>query len=208
MQESEIIKHLKEEDEIISYEPSSGEHDERAVDFGQAYEEGEGSVRKTSYLSTDMIRAQEEYQKNMDLKISTIMETLDVDYERAKSIIIESETQDEFIKRPDLYYQYTRKDIDVKIKEEIVPRLLTSLDIDFKGKTIADCDLFNGKFSWIRSKDTVNDAMLVMNYNFYLKLELGKNRDEWTVDDCKIALKLLPQRTEIVEEVLRTFIEE
>lgn len=54
-----------------------------------------------------------------------------IDYEQALSIYNQTKTKDTAaIKRPDLYFSSRKKNLDVEIKEVIVPELITKYEID------------------------------------------------------------------------------
>ena len=58
------------------------------------------------------------------------------------SIYNQTKTKDTAaIKRPDLYFSSRKKNLDVEIKEVIVPELITKYEIDQLDKTLSDCRL-------------------------------------------------------------------
>ena len=136
-----------------------------------------------------------------------MQELLHIDYEQALAIYNQTRTKDTAaFKRPDLYFANRKKNLDVQIREILVPQLITKFQINQGAKNLSACRLFNGKYSWIKSVAPDNGALLAMYFNTYLKNEVGKKREEWTVSDFDIAFEKLSIAEEFVEKVLNEFL--
>lgn len=206
IQESEIIKHLKEIDilEEINGGQNSDSEGSKDLDVGQVIELGTGKLTGDAYLDTEQIRRKKLDDEKREVKIKEIQQILKVTREAAVKIIDQSESEDTDIKRPDKYFANKRKNIDSLIREEIVPEIITKFNIDQKTDDLKHCSLF--RKSWIGKHIKENGGMLAVFFNEYLKTEIGIKRDQWTIDDYEIAFEKLPQCVEYVEKVLEDYI--
>jgi len=208
IQESEIIKHLQEVNDIIdpSHESSGTERD--ATSIGSVSEIGRGSIYEDIYLKTELIKENETRKKEDALKIAELQKLLSISQEEARKILNQHQVQDtEAIKRPDLYFITKSKDVDNEIRVNIVPTLITKFNINQKDNDLADCGLFNGRYQWIPGRATDNGGMLATYFNTYLKNDLGKPKKEWLTEDCIRALDLLPEINEYVTKLLESYLQ-
>ncbi|MHB8131302.1 MAG: DEAD/DEAH box helicase, partial [Mobilitalea sp.] len=202
IQESEIIKHLQEVNDIIdsSHESSGIERD--GASFGSVTEIGNGYIDEDVYLNTELIRENNARKKDDALKIAELQKLLSISQEEARKILNQHQVQDsDAIKRPDLYFRTKSKDVDNEIRVNIVPTLITSFKINQKNNDLVDCGLFNGKYQWIPGRAPDNGGMLAIYFNTYLKHALGKAKKEWLSEDCVRALELLPEINEYVTNI-------
>ncbi|PFG13057.1 DEAD/DEAH box helicase [Bacillus sp. es.036] len=207
IQESEIIKHLKDFDilkPIISDVPGSS--GTRELDLGTATEIGEGKIIGDVYLTTELIKQKKSEDRAREKKIIELQSVLEINREEAESIVDTTASSQSNIKRPDLYFASKRKDIDVSIKENIVPNILMKFDIDKTTATIQDCGLFKNKYSWIKTRIRDNGGMLAVYFMTYLKNEIGASKDKWTIDDYDIAYEKLPPMVDYVEKILDDYL--
>ena len=158
-------------------------------------------------MNTELIRKQREEEQKQKESINKLQELLHIDYEQALAIYNQTRTKDTAVfKRPDLYFANRKKNLDVQIREILVPQLITKYQINQGAKNLSGCRLFNGKYSWIKGAAPDNGALLAMYFNTYLKNEVGKKREEWTVSDFDIAFEKLSIAEEFVEKVLNEFL--
>lgn len=207
IQESEIIKHLKDIDEINDYEDKHDKSEGKVieVDFGKAIEIGVGKVETDDYLTTELLKRHKEEEKTREEKINKIQELLNLGREEAITIINSAESESSSIKRPDKYFSQKRKDIDVFIKEEIVPNLINKYNVNQKGNDLINCRLFTNQYSWIKKGVKDNGGMLAVYFEQYLKNEIGLPRKEWKLSDYDIAFEKLDQAEEFVKIVLEGY---
>lgn len=212
LQESEVIKHLQDENFLDDGKDSSENNPQGigtgdVIPLGLAREEGIGKLTADAYLNTELIRKQREEEQKQKESIDKLQELLHIDYEQALAIYNQTRTKDTAaFKRPDLYFANRKKNLDVQIREILVPQLITKFQINQGAKNLSACRLFNGKYSWIKSVAPDNGALLAMYFNTYLKNEVGKKREEWTVSDFDIAFEKLSIAEEFVEKVLNEFL--
>ncbi|HJV17860.1 MAG TPA: DEAD/DEAH box helicase family protein [Bacillales bacterium] len=207
IQESEIIKHLKDFD-ILDPSPDSennGPSSTRDLSVGSATEFGSGRVIGDVYLTTELIKQKKVEDRKREQKILELQKLLQIERDAAEKILDTSNSSQSAIKRPDLYFASKRKDIDVTIKESIVPNLLLKFDIDKKANTLKDCGLFKGNYRWIPSRIRDNGGILAVYFSTYLKNEIGYKKEDWTIDDYDTAYEKLPQIEEYVEKILSDY---
>ena len=209
IQESEIIKHLKETD-ILDEDPnhSMDENGEpRQLDIGYASERGNGELIGDVYLTTAVIKRKQEEDRIREKKIADIQGILNINREEALKVINLTESKDSDIKRPDKYFASRKKDIDVTIKEVIVPELIYKFKISQQSNDLKDCQLFQGKgYSWIKRNIKDNGGMLAVYFTNYLNFEIGSKRAAWTIDDYETAHEKLPEVVEYVEKILEDYL--
>lgn len=204
IQESEIIKHLKDMD-ILENGNGGGEGTgTRELDIGIAFEQGQGKIISDVYLTTELIIKKKQEDKEREKKIIEIQNILKVDREEAEKIIDQTQGNRSDIKRPDKYFASKKKDIDVTIKEKVVPELINKYNIIQNGNDLKDCSLFIRRFSWIK-KINNNGGMLATYIVNYLNYEIGYKKEFWTIDDYEVAFEKLPVCIEYMEKVLSDF---
>lgn len=205
IQECEIIKHLKDAD-ILEDGPNGNSTPDsiRENDVGNAREIGNGKLIGDVYLTTELIKKKQQEDKVREKKIIEIQNILKINKEEAARIVDQLEGTDEDIKRPDKYFASKKKDIDITIKEKIVPSLISKYGINQNGNDLKDCRLFIGKYSWVK-KINNNGGMLATYFINYLNYEIGYKKDDWLIDDYDIAYEKLPGCVEYVEKVLSDY---
>ncbi len=210
LQESEVIKHLQNENiiEDSAVETCSGEQNGNIIPMGQAYEKGIGVLSEDIYLNTELLKKHKEEEEKQRQAIIELQKLLNIEYEQALSIYNQSRTQETaaMLKRPDLYFANKKKNLDESIREDIVPELITKYKIDQSSDNLSDCRLFTGKYFWIKNSNSDNGAMLAMYLNSYMKNEIGKPRKEWTLSDYDNAFQKLSVVKEYIERVLSDYL--
>jgi superfamily II DNA or RNA helicase len=207
VEESEIIKKLREQDELELKEvPKKPGDDINTVDFGNASEEGDGVVTGIDFIDTEIIRRNKEEEKIREEKIRGIQELLKVERERAIQVLNTTEGIGNQIKRPDQYFSRKKKDIDIRIKEDIVPAIIAKSGIDKDASDLKNCRLFTGRYKWISSKIKNNGGMLAVYFEFYLKNTMGLPKSEWKLSDYDIANEKLDEAAEYVERIVESFL--
>ncbi|MBV4441272.1 DEAD/DEAH box helicase [Clostridium tyrobutyricum] len=209
MQESEIIKHLREFDELEDIESTDNKkiNDTNSDDsYGLAGESGNGKLIGDTYMTTELIKRKKEEDKKQEAQIIQLQKILNVNRENAIKILEQTEGQNSDIKRPDKYFATKRKNIDLDIKEKIVPCIITDLNIEQKANNLKNCRLFTNRYRWIPKRIKDNGGMLAVYFSSYLNNEIGYKRDSWTIDDYNIAYDKLPQCIEYVKNVLADYL--
>lgn len=207
VEESEIIKSLTFKNEIISNGSSSnGNTEPKEIDFGDVSESGKGIITGVEYIDTDLIRRNKEEELAREKKIQELQKVLQLDRERVIQILNTTESVDNDIKRPDKYFSRKRKDIDIRIKEDIVPAIVAKNGIDKDGNELKSCILFRNQYSWIARKIKNNAGMLAVYFEYYLKITMGISKKDWKLTDYDIANDKLDEAEEYVEKVIESFV--
>lgn len=211
IQESEVIKHLQDEnfvDDEGSSTPRSGDGSTGViVPLGKAKESGSGKLKADAYLTTELIRKQKEEEEKQKEDIDKLQKLLNIGYEQALAIYNQTRTQENAaLKRPDLFFANRKKNLDVEIREVLVPELITKFGVDQSKKNLSGCRLFSGKYAWIKTAAPDNGALLAMYLNSYMKNEIGKSRGEWTLSDYDNAYQKLPVIREYIERALSEYL--
>lgn len=212
IQESEVIKHLQiDSDFDVDIDSETGYcSGGKIISIGKVSEDGQGTLREDIYLTTELIKKQKEESKKQKNEIEVLQNLLSIDYEQALSIYNQTRTKDTAaIKRPDLYFKSRKRDLDAEIREIIIPELITKFDIDQSAKSLQDCRLFfPTKYAWIKQCAKDNGALLAMYLNTYLKAEVGKKRDSWSITDYDNAFNKLPVVKEYIEKILSDYMQD
>lgn len=204
LQESSFISELREVDTGDEYrEKDETNTNERIVDFGLALEKGQGKLTRTEYLGTKLLQQREADAAERREKIKQLTAILNVTEEQASSIIDQQQGSESELKRPDLILKQRQKTTDKRIREQIVPEILSKYNLSLNGIEILTLPFFIGGFSWIPKRIQNNGGALATYFNTYLKQRIGKPRDEWSNDDYERAAMLLDQQAEYVEEYMR-----
>lgn len=211
IEESEIIAYLKNQDELEEFEDgiSRGNNSttEREVDpIGKASEVGEGSLVHNAYVNTELIERYKRETEEFNRKVDEIQSILKCSREQAEQMVRITDSDSASIKRPDLYFKKTRKDLDTKIRYEMVPQLISKHSIDKAGTNLRNLAIFDRKYKYVANTSKSNAEMLARYFNAYLKNELGSNRDIWSLQDYEIANTKLDKMYEYIDAILDDFI--
>lgn len=199
----DIIKKLEEVDVDSFGDDNSIDIDNKnVIEFGNAYEIGEGSLISDDFLDEKIKKDNEEYEKKYKEQINIIMQTMNISHDEAKNIVDSVNNNDIMRKRPDLMFRNSKRGLDKKIREEIVPELV----VEFKSKNIevSSLDIFrNSAYRWISSRSEDPAAMLAIYFNKYLKDKIGKDRSKWSQSDFENAY----EKVDNMNEYLRKYLE-
>lgn len=158
-------------------------------------------------MTTELIRKQKEEEEKQKEDIDKLQKLLNIGYEQALAIYNQTRTQENVaLKRPDLLFASRKKNLDVEIREVLVPELITKFGVDQNKKNLSGCRLFGGKYAWIKTAALDNGALLAMYLNTYMKNEIGKPRGEWTLSDYDNAYQKLPVIKEYMERALNEYL--
>jgi superfamily II DNA or RNA helicase len=204
-QESETIKYLESID--INDDNEVDETGARIIDrtIGTALEEGEGFLVGDTYLNTKLIEQRKKEEQEELKKIEGIQKLLNISFEEARKILNQTTGFASPIKRPDLFIKRKKIGLDSRIRDNIVPTLLSKYSLNKETDELKKSMLFNGKYSWIAQQKNNNAAMLAIYINASLKNMIGAKREEWTTNDWDIAEKKLDKIEEFLNRVLEDF---
>ncbi|GGP10980.1 DEAD/DEAH box helicase [Oceanobacillus neutriphilus] len=185
----DAIKKIKEDRNLDLSENGS-----KDLTKGTANESEDFRIEKDTFVETELIRKRKEKLEEENQKIRELQQLLGIDESKAKDFIRQSKksTDSERLLRPDKYYFQRRKDLDILIREELIPEFVADYNLDVEGdelvreKTI----LPRKSYGWIYSHAKTNGALLGTYFNAYLKNELKVPRDQWTLVQYEEAVEL------------------
>ncbi len=202
--QSEIIRNLREQDYIDFEERESGVGTPHNRDTAEVIT-SPGKVVTDAYLETELLRRAKEESEQLNAKIHELAKLLSISDSEAANIIKSQQTKSK-LKRPDKVYNRRRRNIDLHIKENIVPDLAVKYLIPQVGKPLSRCLLFQtSTYKWIPAKVNDEQGMLAVYFNQYLKTEIGRPREEWLISDFQRANELLENQVEYVDRILRGY---
>lgn len=206
IQESNVIKTL---DEIIDLEKDMDEDSSKKpsqeinLGVGIAAEAGKAVIERDAYLETEILKQSRIIEEERRKKIEELQKTLSINKSAAEKILDSVNSSDSSLKRPDLLFKSKKRNIDTSIKEDIIPKLLVSLEIDSKGNQLSKSSLFKGSYKWIASKaNFTNGGGLAIYFSSYLNKVIGYKRAEWSLQDYDIAFEKLSEVEQYVENLL------
>ena len=202
--QSEIIRHLQEQDYLEFEERESGEGSPHRLDTAKVIP-SLGRVSTDAYLETELLRKAREESEQLNEKISILSQVLNISKQAAKDII-KSQQSVSKLKRPDKVYNRSRRTIDLRIKEDIVPDLVVKYSVPQEDKPLSGSRLFRtSTYQWITTSINDEQGMLAVYFNKYLREEIGKKREEWIISDFERANELIDRQAEYVDRVLQEY---
>lgn len=201
---SDIIKKLLQDEKfnnLSTMEPTD-ERNPYVIDYGAAIEVGDGSSISDYYMETDLIKQVKEQQQEDEEKVQILMKTLNIPRNQAQNMVRISKVKMEDV-RPDQTFRNTKTGLDQYIRYELVPEILLKYNLDKSGYELESLPLFSHPYyCWILNPRKDNAAYLAIAFNTYLKNEIGKPRQEWSIDEYKLAYKKLDSMVEYIESML------
>jgi len=197
----DAIKKIKEDKNL-----DLGGFGSKDLTKGAANESQDSRIEKDTFVETELLRKRKEKLEEENEKIREIQELLDVDEGKAKDFIRQSKksTNSERLLRPDKFYFQRRKDLDILIREELIPELVADYNLDVEGDELVKGRyiLPRKSYGWIYGTAKTNGALLGTYFNTYLKNELKVPRDQWTLDQYEKAIELSKSLDSYIREIL------
>lgn len=194
-----IIKEIRDEKRRLN--PRETEDDDTTVT-----ESEEHTTEEDTFIDTELLKVRREKEKQDREKIRVIMDTLGVSPEEAKKIVLSTHTRDSKLSllRPDLLQADLRKEIDNRIREEIIPELLANNSIELQGEEIYNSreNIFPRRSLSILQHNKKNGAILAVYFNTELKNKIGVARKQWEIDDYYTALDYLEEMVPFISQKL------
>lgn len=212
IQESEIIKSLKDYEDILedNFNSSTTDSSTRLTEpLGNVIQSNSHTIGVEDYLTTDLLEKSKKEDENLANQIEQMKKILpNLTDEQAKLIIQQGQNASNPIGRPDLLYKRKRSDLDTVIREELVPRLIESNDISKDKSDLEYSNLFTGKYWYIPNilKNKKNNAaLLALYYNNVLKDKVGLPRNKWLDSDLDNAFNYLDKLTEHIDGIIKLY---
>lgn len=183
----DIIKKLREE--------KRAEYQKRTDDTSEVLESSTHELASDTFLETELLRKRANEEREELSKIKTLMESLDVSEEMARSLLIQSKVSKDKQRylRPDLAQAELRKKLDQSIREEIIPNYIADFNLELDGKEIYNYKdrIFPLKTRNYFYPSTNNGACLAVFFNTYFKNFIGESRENWEIEDYERVLNEL-----------------
>ena len=209
IQESETIKYLEEQSDVeidTDGADTGGEGRSYDTSFGAAAESTKGKLVGEAYLDTELIKQRNREFEIQKKKIKELQDLLNISEQEAKRIYSQTQGIDSQIKRPDQYFKKSGKNIDTRIREEIVPQLISKFSLDKSGTNLKFCRLFAPqRFRWIPEKVNNNAGMLAIYFNTALVDKIGCKKEFWKPSDFEIATQKVEEILEFVIQILQDY---
>ncbi|AVQ20688.1 DEAD/DEAH box helicase [Fusobacterium necrophorum] len=195
IEKTKIIKEIGEEPGfLLETEP----REIKPKDIGTVVELGEGKFTRDSYIDTVILEQNQKKEEEEKEKIKQLVAILGIDEEKAKEVIYTNNLK-EGMNRPDLIYFTTKQNFDVRIRENIIPNILSKMGKTLHEKNILITDLQKGLgLSYNQSNIIIrarkdNGGILGMAVNLSLKEKIGRKREEWDENDFEHANEYLSE---------------
>lgn len=211
----EFYKQEKEKSDVIRYLERGGsilERDnvsERIVDkeTGYVLEDGEGEFVSDSFIDTALIKERERRLAEEREKLQKLKELLP-DY--PDDVLLQMVRRQEEgtaagrILRPDKFIYRNKRNLDDRIKVEMVPELITNYNINKEGKELSNSRLFR-KYAWIPKNAKGNAAMLSIYLEQRVNEMVGNNnRATWGPEEYATALNQVEEIYLIMNKILES----
>lgn len=209
---SDIIKDIKKKTRNEkSLKPTTPMED---LDFGSTEESGEYITDTDVFMDTELMHLREQRVKEEQERIQKLVNEFGVNEELAATLSrqmeVENSAQTERLLRPDLYQKNLRSMLDTKIREEIVPDIITYFDLGVDGTEITDLRhhfIAKSNQKPYDEKDD-NGATLAKFLNMSLRTFNKKNRKDWDLDDYERSIKQVDTYAEFAVEALKPHFKE
>lgn len=179
-----MIKDIRKEKEGNRINTSSPD------DGSSVMESANHTVESDNFIDTTLLQERKLRVAEEEAKVKKIMETLGVSIEEARKIVISTTTRQSKLAllRPDLTQADLRKQLDNRIREEIIPELLVNYGLELKGNEIYNnrSSIFPSRVLGPLNYQKENGGILGVYFNIELKNKVGAGRDEWEIDDYSI----------------------
>ncbi|WP_348621058.1 DEAD/DEAH box helicase [Paenibacillus polymyxa] len=173
---------------------------------GYVQEDGEGEFVTDSFIDTELIKERERRVTEEREKLKKLKELLP-DYPDDVLLQMvrrqEEGAATEKILRPDKFIFRKKRNLDDRIKNEMVPELIIKYNIRKEANDLGSCRIFRGKYAWIPEKPIDNAAMLAIYLEFRVNEAVGnRNRASWGPEEYAAALNQVEGIYEVMDQIL------
>jgi superfamily II DNA or RNA helicase len=189
---SEVIQFIERGEDSLLGERASQAKIEKSI--GAVFEEGVGKMEKDTYIDTQLIK---ERKRRQDLELQKVEELKRILPGLPDEVLLQMVRRDEEgapsskILRPDKYMFRKKRNLDDRIKKEMVPELILEYNIPKEGEELRSSRLFKGKrYAWISQRIKNNTGMLAAYLEHRVNEEVGnEDRSTWTPEEYESSLK-------------------
>ncbi|MNO25522.1 Type III restriction enzyme, res subunit [compost metagenome] len=175
---------------------------------GYVQEDGEGEFVTDSFIDTELIKERERRVGEEREKLRKLKDLLP-DYPDDVLLQMvrrqEEGSTAEKILRPDKYIFRKKRNLDDRIKIEMVPELIIKYNIRKEGKELNNSRIFRGKYAWIPEKSADNAAMLAIYLEHRVNEAVGnRTRTSWGPEEYAAALDQVEGIYAIIDQILES----
>jgi superfamily II DNA or RNA helicase len=164
---------------------------ERDVSVGKVKESRNFKTEREVFIESELIKKREQKIEEEKKKIQELKDLLNISEEKAELFYKQSlkNNDKERYLRPDLFLKRKKKEIDVLVREDVIPQLLVDFDLTLEGnELIKNRFILPRDFQFIYKMAKNNGALLGNYFNLSLKKHIGEARDAWKLDDYDKAI--------------------
>lgn len=198
-----IIKDIRKEKELNNnWVPGNSE------DGITIKETSDHTLEGDTFIDTNLLQKRRLKEEEEQAKVKAIIEALGVSQEEARRIVLSTKTREtkQALLRPDLIQADLRKQIDNRIREEIIPDLLVDNGLELKGN-----ELYNNRSCIFPARALAplnyqkeNGGILGVYFNTELKNKIGIGRDKWEIEDYYIASDYLEKILPFISDKIKS----
>ncbi|WP_231887945.1 DEAD/DEAH box helicase [Paenibacillus glucanolyticus] len=165
----EFYKNEKKKSDVIKYLDRSEESFERLTkarvekQTGDVIEDGIGITEKDIFIGTELLEERERRINEEHQKLNQLKELLpNLPDETLRQMIRREEEGEPSAKilRPDKFLYRKKRDLDDRIKKEMVPEIILQYNISNEGNELSNSKLFTGKYSWLLKRVQSNTGLI------------------------------------------------
>lgn len=198
---SDIIKYIDRE-ELVGERISQVKIEKQT---GYVIEDGKGRTERDSYIDTELLKERERRQTQERAKLEKLKEILPNLPEETLLQMVRREEEggaDPKILRPDRYLHKKKRNLDDRIKKEMVPNIIIEYNIPKDGNELQSSKLFI-KHAWLTRKIKDNTGLISAYIEQRVNELVGnRNRETWTPEEYESALNYVEDVYNYVKSVL------
>ncbi|WP_025716417.1 DEAD/DEAH box helicase [Paenibacillus sp. 1-18] len=208
----EFYKNEKKKSDVIKYLDRSEESYERLTkaridkQTGHVIEDGTGSTEKDIFIGTEFLKERERRISEESQKLKQLKELLPnlPDETLIQMLRREEEGQPSTrILRPDKFLYRKKRDLDDRIKKEMVPEIILEYNISNEGDELSRSKLFTGKYSWLLKKVRSNTGLIAAYIEKRVNELVGNHdRNTWKPEEYEAAKKRAEEIYILVKKIL------
>ncbi|GIP33502.1 DEAD/DEAH box helicase [Paenibacillus sp. J2TS4] len=205
-EKSDVIKYIERGGSTVE----GGNITDRNInkETGYVQEDGDGEFVTDSFIDTELLKERERRIAEEREKLRKLKDLLP-DYPDDVLLQMvrrqEEGSTAEKILRPDKYIFRKKRNLDDRIKIEMVPELIIKYNIRKEGKELSNSRIFRGKYAWIPEKSADNAAMLAIYLEYRVNEAVGNRaRASWGPEEYSAALDQVEGIYKVMEQILES----
>lgn len=205
-EKSDVIKYIERGGPTVE----GGNISDRNInkETGYVQEDGEGEFVTDSFIDTELLKERERRVTEEREKLKKLKDLLP-DYPDDVLLQMVRRQEEgstvEKILRPDKYIFRKKRNLDDRIKIEMVPELIIKYNIRKEGNELSNSRIFRGKYAWIPEKSADNAAMLAIYLEYRVNEAIGNlARASWGPDEYAAALDRVEGIYAVMDQILES----